>query len=402
MVRGQGGGERPRGGERLGGGERSRGGAQLGEKTGGAAVARQERAHSAHAVWWLRSTTLGDETKHNNQIWPCAFSNNQIWSWWRGESWHVIWEGYRLQHTCKFAQTVRANLKFAQTGERDEGVMPNLTWLGRRWCLASDDLFVPASWTAAVRSIGGLLLWLQWCGGISPSLRLACLATHVANAAAILLELLIIRQSTRGAVVDCDSRDRAVRPLLTAHLVLSLGEMCLGVVVATQVEFAAADSCGVSLFLLRASLLAYLCFIVCGLTLLATLMKSGHAHEVAAEGSNPNPNPDPNPNSSPGPSPNPNVTLTQVAAQGWAKRWIKGLCVCVRLDETAERVLVQCLTAVWQLDTRPPCRRLRLRLHLRRCLRLCLALLVARLIARTPEAATPLSERRDSRHQPEA
>ena len=290
--------------------------------------------------------------------------------------------------------------KFAQTS--DESVMPNLTWLGRRWCLASDDLFVPASWTAAVRSIGGLLLWLQWCGGISPSLRLACLATHVANAAAILLELLIIRQSTRGAVVDCDSRDRAVRPLLTTHLVLSLGEMCLGVVVATQVEFAAADSCGVSLFLLRASLLAYLCFIVCGLTLLATLMKSGHAHEVAAEGSNPNPNPDPNPNSSPGPSPNPNVTLTQVAAQGWAKRWIKGLCVCVRLDETAERVLVQCLTAVWQLDTRPPCRRLRLRLHLRRCLRLCLALLVARLIAPTPEAATPLSERRDSRHQPEA
>ena len=84
--------------------------------------------------------------------------------------------------------------------------MPNLTWLGRRWCLASDDLFVPASCTAAVRSIGGVLLWLQWCPELSPSLRLACSATHYANAAAILLELLVIRQSTRGATVDCDSR----------------------------------------------------------------------------------------------------------------------------------------------------------------------------------------------------
>ena len=192
--------------------------------------------------------------------------------------------------------------------------MPSLTWLGRRWRLASDDLFVPASCTAAVRSIGGVLLWLQWCPELSPSLRLACSATHYANAAAILLELLVIRQSTRGAVVDCDSRDRAVRPLLTAHFALSLGETCLGVLAATQVEYAAAASCGVSLFLLRASLLAYLCFIVVGLALLATLMKCGHAHEVAAE--------------------------------GWAKRWIKALCVCVRLDETAERVLVQCLTSV--------------------------------------------------------
>ena len=194
--------------------------------------------------------------------------------------------------------------------------MPSLTWLGRRWRLASDDLFVPASCTAAVRSIGGVLLWLQWCPELSPSLRLACSATHYANAAAILLELLVIRQSTRGAVVDCDSRDRAVRPLLTAHLALSLGETCLGVLAATQVEYAAAASCGVSLFLLRASLLAYLCFVVVGLSLLATLVKCGHAHEVAAEGSNPNPNPNPNPNLNVNPYPGVRRGLGQAVDQG--------------------------------------------------------------------------------------
>jgi hypothetical protein len=224
--------------------------------------------------------------------------------------------------------------------------MPSLRWLGRRWYLGSDDLFVPASCTAFVRSIGGALLWLQYCDGLSPSLRQACLATHCANTAAILLEILVIRQSTRGAVVDCESRDRAVRPLLTAHLVLSLGELCLGIWAATQVEYVATDSCGVSLFLLRASLLAYLCSIVAGLTFLATLMKSGHAHAVAHE------RPNQHPDSSLRPSPARTRTRTfsplQVAAEGWAKRWIKSLCVCVRLDETAERVLVQCLTSARQ------------------------------------------------------
>ena len=181
----------------------------------------------------------------------------------------------RVGGTCGVASVARER-------STDIAAMPSLTWLGRRWCLSSDDLFVPASCTAFVRSIGGALLWLQYCDGLSPSLRLACLATHCANTAAILLELLVIRQSTRGAVVDCESRDRAVRPLLTAHLVLSLGEVCLGVWAATQVEYVATDSCGVSLFLLRASLLAYLCSIVAGLTFVATLMKSGHAHAVAA------------------------------------------------------------------------------------------------------------------------
>ena len=224
--------------------------------------------------------------------------------------------------------------------------MPSLRWLGRRWYLGSDDLSVPASCTAFVRSIGGALLWLQYCDGLSPSLRQACSATHYTNTAAILLEILVIRQSTRGAVVDCESRDRAVRPLLTAHLVLSLGELCLGVWAATQVEYVATDSCGVSLFLLRASLLAYLCSIVAGLTFLATLMKSGHAHAVAHE------RPNQHPDSSLRPSPARTRTRTfaplQVAAEGWAKRWIKSLCVCVRLDETAERVLVQCLTSARQ------------------------------------------------------
>ena len=110
-----------------------------------------------------------------------------------------------------------------------------------------------------------------------------------------------------------------------------------------------------------------------------------------------------------------------MATEGWAKRWIKGLCVCVRLDETAERVLVQCLTSVWQLalhvrtarasaSTSAPglhlCLCLCLCLSLRFCRCLCLhlylALPVARLVAPTPEAApTRLRGCRDSRHQPE-
>ena len=43
--------------------------------------ARSERI--PRILWWLRSTTLGDETKHNNQIW--------------GESSHVIHVCGRLQ-----------------------------------------------------------------------------------------------------------------------------------------------------------------------------------------------------------------------------------------------------------------------------------------------------------------
>ena len=62
--------------------------------------------------------------------------------------------------------------------------------------------------------------------------------------------------------------------------------------------------------------------------------------------------PNPHPDSSLRPSPARARARTraplQVAAEGWAKRWINALCVCVRLDETAERVLVQCLTSARQ------------------------------------------------------
>ena len=182
--------------------------------------------------------------------------------------------------------------------------MPSLHWLGRRWWFASDDLFVPFSYLVVCRVGGIAVLPIAWCDELSPSLHLACWSVLGANLAGIVLESLVVAVSTQGAIVDCAARDRRVRPLLTGHLVLHLAELCLAVAVQTHVDYDA-PGCEKGALLLRLLLLAYLGLLVAMLTALPALSST--------------------------------VRFS---------RWVKALCCFVRLDETAEQVIVHCLTTV--------------------------------------------------------
>ena len=108
----------------------------------------------------------------------------------------------------------------------------------------------------------------------------------------------------RAAVRDLHLVLRAERQIAQrgGHLALHLAELCLAVAVQTHVDY---DAPGCEKLLLRLLLLAYLGLLVAMLTALPALSST--------------------------------VRFS---------RWVKALCCFVRLDETAEQVIVHCLTTV--------------------------------------------------------
>ena len=187
--------------------------------------------------------------------------------------------------------------------------MPALRYLGCSWRLASDELFAPAAIFAAGRACFMLLMLAALALCKQAAYHWAIDVVLAGNAAAMTIEVLVALRSAQGPILDSRGRDASVRPLLSAHLVISAGEVGVAVVALQGSALLLCDDGRLSVRLLLGT---YALAIAVGFACLPFLVKCG----------------------------------TALTDDKWATRWIRRLCVCVHLDETAETVLARSLASV--------------------------------------------------------
>eukprot|EP00965_Chrysotila_dentata_P164640 5435699-Pleurochrysis_carterae.AAC.4 len=160
--------------------------------------------------------------------------------------------------------------------------MPSLVWLSLRWRFASDDLPLWAAASVMTRILFVVTIFIvsvfeftsltaddcpgpHSCKWMS-KLWVACVC--LINACGFILAIAVIRYGSRGAILDVEKRDSAVRPLLSSYLFLVFLEA-----LSALWGIAELDSSS-----LRALAIVFACTTIVGLLILSLLWVQEVAH----------------------------------------------------------------------------------------------------------------------------